>query len=1347
MNSEAEASPVIGTDGTVYVCDVNGRLYALNKKGTIKWTFSTGGEVYASAAVDANNTIYIGTDTYLSAIKDMGSYAELIWKYNTSGSVYSSPVINSQDGTVYFGSDDKYIYAVNARDGIQKWKSELDEEIWGSPVLDKNNDTLYIGTIGGKLYSVNTSDGTVNWSYDTGDIIIGSPSLDEENGVIYFGTTEGRIFALDITSPDNVLTYPSGTGTIGEIAATPAIDTATDANAVYVGSTDGNLYALSKADLTLKWKYSTGGAVNSSPAIDNNGNIYFGSEDKNIYSLNKKGIVRWKYTTKGEVNSSPAIGSGGIICVGSIDGSLYAIGSKTSTPVTVDFTASPATGNVPLNVQFTDMSTGSVTSWLWNFGDDSNTSSLQNPTHTYTRSGDFTVSLEVTGADLTTYTKTREGYISARNESNINLTGISNITFGESLTINGQITGAYQIPVSLSEQAEVTLTFTINYKEKEDKTFTETVTSAADGSFTFSYTPTEGGSWSVAASWEGDNNYSGTESDPVSFTVNPAVISELTIEPSFNTIQFDEEIDVTGTVTLTPDNSTTRNKFLEAALLCSSAEYDILIEGTSSLSGDQIQYTFPNIKLPSVGDWYLTVSFGGDENFYGTTSAEVVIDVQEIEKEVTGYAILVEGSMENNSGLDSHNLTTNYIYRALIEGGFTDENIYYFNFDNSQTEVEVDETPSGKSILNAITIWAGEKINEYPAPLYIIFVGPGNKEEFLIYSDKDKKYDNILASDIADAINDLESQLNPNALEEPVIIIFGASYSGSFIDNLAVSRTSASGRKRIIITSSDTEEAAYKGPLPPDEMVRHGDYFTWEFFKYAARGLSLKKCYESAAGKIAEFTANKNGNGLITTESDQVTKASSAGNGQYFDFAAQHPLLDDSGDGIGTYGILSSKTGKDGGNCADIFINSRPATTPLELTEVNDVITLEEGDDTPTLFARVNDTEKTEEVWIEIASPDHSLTKTGTDADQQVVDLPGIGYSEFEAGSGKYLWNDFSINKINDFNTPGEYQIFYFAREENTGEITPFISSSVLRNKANVDPPGSFKYVSPYNGEETPIGLIFDWEDAENAKNYTFQLSEYSDFQSIKYEKKGLTDSNAVVDKTAGLRDGTTYYWTVMAINDGGITYMDTPAGTSTSSIKKTVTDHHTNKGATDIKNSSSFTPKLANGYPGFITGFVFDKDTNEKVSSATVSAQGVKSSYTTTESGAYFLQLLSGTYKISVQAPGYETTTKTVNIDALNTTTENIGLTAATQPVSISGNIKDKKSRKPVKGVTVTIKKKNFSKTVKTDDTGNYSVTDLEAGKYKLVVKKKGYKNYTKKVLLKDGQDKKLNISIVKKK
>ena len=81
-------------------------------------------------------------------------------------------------------------------------------------------------------------------------------------------------------------------------------------------------------------------------------------------------------------------------------------------PLAASFTGTPTTGAAPLNVAFTDASTGEPTAWSWNFGDGT-TSTLRNPTHTFTAPGLYTVRLTVTGKNGATNTLTRTDYIEA----------------------------------------------------------------------------------------------------------------------------------------------------------------------------------------------------------------------------------------------------------------------------------------------------------------------------------------------------------------------------------------------------------------------------------------------------------------------------------------------------------------------------------------------------------------------------------------------------------------------------------------------------------------------------------------------------------------------------------------------------------------------------------------------------------------------------------------------------------------------------------------------------------------------------------------------------------------------
>lgn len=116
------ACPAIGPDGTIYVGSVsdlnyigvdgspsnNCYLYAINPNGTLKWSYPSGSNIYSSAAIGSEGTIYFGSaDHTFYALNPDGT---LKWQYQTDDMIVSSPAIGA-DGTVYVGSNDGKLYA------------------------------------------------------------------------------------------------------------------------------------------------------------------------------------------------------------------------------------------------------------------------------------------------------------------------------------------------------------------------------------------------------------------------------------------------------------------------------------------------------------------------------------------------------------------------------------------------------------------------------------------------------------------------------------------------------------------------------------------------------------------------------------------------------------------------------------------------------------------------------------------------------------------------------------------------------------------------------------------------------------------------------------------------------------------------------------------------------------------------------------------------------------------------------------------------------------------------------------------------------------------------------------
>ncbi|HTW90177.1 MAG TPA: PQQ-binding-like beta-propeller repeat protein [bacterium] len=280
-----------------------------------KWRYYVGagdGTYPASSpAIAADGTIYVGSlDSSLYAVNADGT---LKWRYKTGGKVRASPAI-AADGTVYVGSYDSSLYALSS-DGSRKWRIISSHRITGAPAIAAGG-TIYFGTWQGNFYAVN-ADGSLRWFHATGGNVYGSPVV-AEDGTVYVGAG-GVLFAFN---PDSTVKWTHTTS--GEFRSAPAIDTD---GAVYIGSTDGALYAVNP-DSTLKWQHQTGGSVLSAPAIGTGGTIYVGSLNDSFYAFNADGSRKWQYPTGGPVYSGPAIAADGTVYFGSGDSCLYALNSN-----------------------------------------------------------------------------------------------------------------------------------------------------------------------------------------------------------------------------------------------------------------------------------------------------------------------------------------------------------------------------------------------------------------------------------------------------------------------------------------------------------------------------------------------------------------------------------------------------------------------------------------------------------------------------------------------------------------------------------------------------------------------------------------------------------------------------------------------------------------------------------------------------------------------------------------------------------------------------------------------------------------------------------------------------------
>jgi outer membrane protein assembly factor BamB len=225
------------------------------------WVFTTGGAVETSPAV-VNGIVYIGSDDgFVYALN--AENGALIWKYSTGGPVQSSPAV--LNGVVYIGGFHSHaVFALNASTGALIWSSPTNSvypnQISSTAVA---NGLVYVDVYdtgnGGELYAFNASNGNLAWKYTPPAWLSSSPAV--YGGKVYLATTAGVVVAFNATSGQTSWTY-------SETNAILSCSLSTGDGLVYVGAPGEMAEALNASTGKYVWSgYIVGGVDASCPAI------------------------------------------------------------------------------------------------------------------------------------------------------------------------------------------------------------------------------------------------------------------------------------------------------------------------------------------------------------------------------------------------------------------------------------------------------------------------------------------------------------------------------------------------------------------------------------------------------------------------------------------------------------------------------------------------------------------------------------------------------------------------------------------------------------------------------------------------------------------------------------------------------------------------------------------------------------------------------------------------------------------------------------------------------------------------------------------------------------------------
>jgi outer membrane protein assembly factor BamB len=309
----------------------------------VKWRFHTGGPVVSSPAV-ADGLVYIGSaDGKMYAIdRDTGLVR---WKFATKGRVVSSPAVVG--GAVYFTSYDSDLYALDAATGKLKWKYQTVGEhrfeaqhLHGSqPAAEVMPDpfdvylsspvvwhgSVYFGSGDNNVYALDAATGALRWKFNTGDIVHASPAITD--GTLFIGSWDGYFYALDAANGTEKWRFKTGDDPDIHNQVGIQSSAAIAGGIVYFGCRDSHLYALDAGSGRQLWSFPTHGSwVVGSPAV-NEGKVYFATSDSGLlYALNaKSGAVVFSLGFKGwPFFSSPSIAAS-MLYIGSWNGALSAV--------------------------------------------------------------------------------------------------------------------------------------------------------------------------------------------------------------------------------------------------------------------------------------------------------------------------------------------------------------------------------------------------------------------------------------------------------------------------------------------------------------------------------------------------------------------------------------------------------------------------------------------------------------------------------------------------------------------------------------------------------------------------------------------------------------------------------------------------------------------------------------------------------------------------------------------------------------------------------------------------------------------------------------------------------------
>jgi len=260
VGGQLRGSPVLGSDGTVYIGSTDGNLYLI-RNGEVVGTVPTGGIILGTPVIEPDGVIHVTTT---SGERHSLDHTGRKLGISRAGSYETA---RSPDGRVYYAEGSK----LKALDE-DAWRVELGVAASTSPAVGNNGD-IYLGLVDGILHCIDRH-GQTRWTYRAPARVTATPAVKDDGDVI-FGCGDRNLYCL--RNGELRWKFPTG----GAIFSAPVVD---GSGTIYFGSHDGFLYAVTDLGDPL-WKLSLGHEIHSSPALDRLGRLYIATLNHQIYCI------------------------------------------------------------------------------------------------------------------------------------------------------------------------------------------------------------------------------------------------------------------------------------------------------------------------------------------------------------------------------------------------------------------------------------------------------------------------------------------------------------------------------------------------------------------------------------------------------------------------------------------------------------------------------------------------------------------------------------------------------------------------------------------------------------------------------------------------------------------------------------------------------------------------------------------------------------------------------------------------------------------------------------------------------------------------------------------------------